>query len=98
MAAEDENRSGEAEAPEQTGDANDSANATENDGHIDPETLLGQTDTDTLLDRSDVSKDFGSGSTGVGQEYFGGTNAPGAREQRGQEASEVDAPEDADHT
>lgn len=79
MAADDVNRRREAEAPEQAHGADESAQETANDGHIDPDVLLGRTDTDTLLERGDLSKDLGSGSTGVGQEYFGGTNAPEAR-------------------
>ncbi len=84
MATDDVNRRREAEAHGTDEDAQESAN----DGHMDPDILLRRTDTDTLLERGDLSKDLGSGSTGVGQEYFGGTNAP--------EAHGNDRSEDAD--
>ncbi len=88
MAADDVNRRREADTPEQAHGADEDAQKSVNDGHIDPDVLLGRTDTDTLLERGDLSKDLGSGSTGVGQEYFGGTNAPEARGN--------DSPEDTD--
>jgi hypothetical protein len=88
MTADEANRRGEGNAPEQTHGADEGAQESANDGHIDPDILLGRTDTDTLLNQGDLSKDLGSGSTSVGQEYYGGANAP--------EAQGTDSPENAD--
>ena len=88
MTADELNRRGEADVPERAPGADEGAEESANDGHIDPDILLGRTDTDTLLNQGDLSKDLGSGSTGVGQEYYGGTNAP--------EAQATDSPENAD--
>ncbi len=95
-AANDENRAEEAEAPERAVGENENLEESANDGHIDPDILMGRTTSDTLLERDDLSKDLGSGSTGVGQEYFGGTNAPEAREERDQEARGDGTRQDAD--